>query len=279
MALYGIDFKNIELLSEEKEIELGKKLREGGEEGLVARNELVSANLRLAAFYTEKYSFSENDYEDVFMAATEGLIHAAERFDYTRGCRFSTFASHWIKFYIIRSIINESRIIRIPVHLSELIYKLKIFRNLYILEFGEEPTTEQLSEYTGISEEKIIEADEAEEADKKMTSLEAECSDESSMTVEETISDDASNGPEETIERNELWNAITYVMNQITLRESVVLTLRHGLYSRKPMSLESIASLPEFGVSKQRIKQIETEAINKIRRSPYMMSMLRDFLR
>lgn len=149
MHMYLAEIGQIPLLSGEEELALSKQIEEGGEEALEARNKLVQSNLRLVIHYAKRYLGRGVDLEDLNAMGIEGLFKAAEKFDYTRGYKFSTYASWWIKQAISRGIADEGNLVRIPVHMSENITRVRRAQKALTQEFGEEPTVERIAEYTG----------------------------------------------------------------------------------------------------------------------------------
>lgn len=263
-----------ELLSAEEEQELGRRIAAGGKDAIVARNELTVANLRLAYYVAKAYVGHGVDLPDLVTMGEEGLIRACEKFDYTRGTRFSTYAVNWIRQAVIRGIANEGKTVRIPVHANELARKVRKAQKEYLVQYGTDASIKTLSEMTGLTEEKVVEGM---AANIIVSSLDSKVSDDGDTTVGEMTEDTISPSPSAIAMDNALKSAIREVLGKLDAREAQVLTLRYGLDGGERMTLEEIASHPSFGVTRERVRQIETKALLKIRRSASMRNQLMDF--
>lgn len=274
MQMYLADIGKISLLSAEEEIELGKTLREGGDEAIQARNTLINANLRLVVHYAKCFLGRGVDLEDLNAMGIEGLIKAAEKYDYTMGCKFSTYATWWIKQAISRGIADEASLVRIPVHMNEVIHKVRKAQKFLNQEYGEEPTVGEIAEYLDIPEKTVLAAF---GAMYNIVSFDTKVGEDGDNTLEDFLADENADDPCDVAINSGLKEAVQNVLGQLEPKEALVLSLRNGIGRSYPMTLEEIANLPEFGVTRERIRQIEEKAIRKIQRSPKMMNLLRDF--
>lgn len=275
MHMYLAEIGQIPLLSTEEEIALSKIIQEGGEGAQEARNRLIESNLRLVIHYAKRYLGRGVDFEDLNAMGREGLFRAAEKFDYTLGYKFSTYASWWIKQAISRGIADEGNLVRIPVHMSETIQRVRRAQKVLTLENGEEPTVEMLSEYCGLSESTVLSAIQAMYS---IVSFETKVGEDGDTTLEDFLADEKQENPCDTVVSMDLKEAIRQVLGHLTPKEATVLALRNGIGVDYPKTLEEIAKLPGFGVSRERIRQIETKALRKIRHNPRLLSLLRDFV-
>lgn len=264
-----------ELLSAEEEQALGRRIAAGGDDAITARNELTVANLRLAYYVAKAYVGHGVDLQDLVTMGEEGLIRACEKFDHTRGTRFSTYAVNWIKQAVIRGIANEGKTVRIPVHANELARKVRNAQKAYLVEYGTDASIATLSEMTGLTEEKVVEGM---AANVMVCSLDAKISDDGDTTLGEMTEDTITPGPSAIAMDNALKDAVCDVLGKLDPREAQVLTLRYGLDGGERMTLEEIASHPDFCVTRERVRQIESKALIKIRRIPSMRNQLLDFV-
>ena len=261
-------------LSTEEELELGKKIKEAGPEAIQARNELIQSNLRLVMHYAKKYLNRGVDLEDLNAMGTEGLFKAAEKYDYLLGYRFSTYASWWINQAITRGIAAESTTVRIPVHMSENIHKVRKAQKNLKQETGREATVEELAIYSGLSEKTVMAAIQAMYT---IVSFDTKVGEDGDSTLEDFLADDKADDPCEMVLKDGLKEALREVLGMLEPREALVLSLRNGIDMSYTMTLEEIAKLPGFGVTRERIRQIEGKALRKIRHNPKMMRILKDF--
>jgi len=274
MQWYLKKISQIKRLTLEEELELGKAIREGGAKAIDARNKLIEANLRLVMHYAKKYLGRGVDIEDLNAMGTEGLFKAAERYDYSLGYKFSTYASWWINQAITRGIAAESSTVRIPVHMSESIHKVRKAQKNFKQETGKEPTIEEVVEISGLSEKTVMAAIQAMYT---TVSFETKVGEDGDSTLEDFIADDRAEDPCESMVKNGLQEAVTTVLGMLEPREAFVLSRRIGLGGTEIMTLEEIAKLPGFGVTRERIRQIEGKALRKIRTNPKMRNVLKDF--
>ena len=272
--LYLNDLNRMQLLSAQEEQELGKIIAEGGADAREARNKLVEGNLKLAMYFAKKYIGSGLPLEDLNSMACEGLIKAAEKYDYARGYRFSTYASWWINQAISRGISYESGSVRKPVHMNENINKVKKAQLALQQKNSKEPTVEEIAEHTGLTKEKV---NSVLEAMFKVVSLDVCVGEDGDTTLQDLISDENGIDPYEATVETERQSAIENVLANLDPREAKVLKLRYGIEGDHPMTLDEIGKLPEFKLSRERIRQIETKALRKIRRSPSLTKQLLAF--
>ena len=274
LQLYIAEMGRIPMLTPEQEKHLGRKILEGGEAAHDAKERLVLANLRLALHYAKKYKGCGVELEDLNTMAQMGLMTAAEKFDYRRGCKFSTYATWWIKQAISRGIAGEGAAIRIPVHMNEAIRLVRKTQETLRNDFGQNPTVTEIAESSGLTEKAVREAL---AADYTVTSMDTQVGDDGDTTMADFIADQNAADPEEEAEKAVLKETVRDILDKLDPKEARVLELRHGLGNRQAMTLEQVANLPEFGVSRERIRQIEEKAYRKIRRNPRMMEALREF--
>lgn len=264
----------VPLLSAEEEQELGRMIQAGGSEAMDARNRLVEANLRLVVHYAKQCVGRGVDIEDLNLMGCEGLIRAAEKFDYTLGYRFSTYASCWIKQAISRGMAEEGDTIRIPIHMNEIRNKVrKAQKELYQCNMVE-PTPEELAAFLDIPEHKVKEAMDYMQ---KVVSFDVKVGEDGDSTLEDLLSDDSAVNPCENAIAVCREAAVSKALQHLDEREAKVLRLRYGIGYDAPFTLDQVASLPEFNCTRERIRQIENKAILKIRRSPSLRRELLDF--
>lgn len=274
MQWYLKKIGRIKRLTLEEELELGKVIKEGGVGASEARNKLIESNLRLVMHYAKKNLGRGVDIEDLNAMGTEGLFKAAAKYDYSMGYRFSTYASWWINQAISRGISAEASTVRIPVHMSEAIHKVRKVQKDYKLETGKEPTIEEVMEISGLSEKTVMAAIQAMYT---MVSFDTKVGEDGDSTLEDFLADERAEDPCERMVKQGLEEAIAQVLGMLEPREAFVLMKRTGLGGHKIMTLEEIANLPGFQVTRERIRQIEGKALRKIRTNPKMRNMLIEF--
>ncbi len=257
VKMYLREIGTINLLTQDEEIELAKAVAAGDEE---AKQKLINANLRLVVSIAKKYTGQGLLFLDLIQEGNTGLIRAAEKFDYTKGFKFSTYATWWIKQGITRAIADQSRTIRVPVHMVETIYKVKKVSRMLMQELGRKPTDEEVAERTDIPIDNII-------AIRKYSqiplSLEMPIGDEDSSQLGDFIEDKNLEAPESVTMRNILREELLNAMDILTEREQMILKLRFGFDDGRPRTLEEVGRV--YNVTRERIRQIEEKALRKLR--------------
>ena len=268
LQMYLKDIGRVKLLNRNSEIALGKTIKEGSrKEAQIAKKKLVQANLRLVVSIAKKYTGQGILFMDLVQEGSLGLIKAAQRFDYSKGFKFSTYATWWIKQTIIRAIANSSRSIRIPVHMSDKIRMLKKAIVKLSVQKGSEPTDEELSDYLKIDVKKVKSIKRA--MIKEPVSLDTPVAQD--LCLEDYISDDENKLPEISTEKEFLNKDIISILDILNQKERFIILNRFGLGERKTKTLEELGRI--LGFSKERIRQIENEALKKLRRSQEVKSL------
>jgi len=260
LQMYLKDVGKTKMIPKAKEKELGKRIKEGTKsEAQDAKNKLVRANLRLVISIAKKYIGQGILFMDLVQEGAIGLVKAAEKFDYTKNFKFSTYATWWIKQTIMRAIANHSKTIRIPVHMIDKIRKLKKIRTQLSFELGREPTEKELSEKMGISINKLRVIKKSEL--KEPISLETPVTDD--LSIKDYIEDNTYKNPENTTQCNMLNESMPELLSYLTNREQEIISCRFGINHEENMTLEKLGQ--KMGFSKERIRQIENEALKKLR--------------
>ena len=253
-------------------LEYYKELEEKISKRDIAIDKMVSSNLRLVVSIAKHYYLDNLDFMDLVQEGSMGLMHAAMKYDYTKGYRFSTYATWWIRQSISRAIADQARTIRLPVHIGEEIRRLRKARNLYFKENGIEATIEELANQTGFSEEKILKLDSYKNDTVSMDTI---VGDEEDSTLGDFIPDNNRKSPLEYSIENALKKDINDCLDQIlTEREKLVIIHRFGLNGNTPKTLEEIASLGSVRVTRERVRQIEAKALVKLKRNKELLKML-----
>ncbi len=266
--LYLKEIGNYPLLSMADEVELAKKITDGDD---YAKQLLAESNLRLVVSIAKRYVGRGLSFLDLIQEGNLGLIKAVEKFDYTKGYKFSTYATWWIRQAITRSIADQSRTIRIPVHMSEVINKTyRVSRNL-LQDLGREPTEQELADAMNLPIEKVREILKV-SADP--ISLDTPIGEEDDSHLGDFISDESMMGPEDAASYSILKDQITKLLDTLTDREQRVLVLRFGLKDGRSRTLEEVGK--EFNVTRERIRQIEAKALRKLRH-PSRAKMLKGY--
>ena len=268
VRMYLKEIGQVPLLSAEEEQELARRVAEGDQS---AKNKLTEANLRLVVSIAKKYAGRGLHILDLIQEGNTGLIRAVDKFDYTKGNKFSTYATWWIRQAITRAIADQARTIRVPVHMVEVINKATRCNRKLVQELGREPTLEEIAEELNLPIEKIIEANRT-AAD--TLSLDTPVGDEEDTTIGSFVEDDNTPGPADATSNTLLAEALSEILNTLTEREADVLRLRFGMYDGKTHTLEEVGQI--FGVTRERIRQIENKAIRKLRH-PSRAKKIRDF--
>lgn len=266
--LYLKEIGNYPLLTMEDEVELAKKIIDGDDS---AKQILAESNLRLVVSIAKRYVGRGLSFLDLIQEGNLGLIKAVEKFDYTKGYKFSTYATWWIRQAITRSIADQSRTIRIPVHMSEVINKTyRVSRNL-LQDLGREPTEQELADAMKLPIEKIREVL---KISVDPISLDSPVGEEDDSHLGDFISDDTAVGPEEAASYSILKDQITRLLETLSDREQRVLTMRFGLKDGRSRTLEEVGK--EFNVTRERIRQIEAKALRKLRH-PSRVKLLKGY--
>ncbi|MFQ6938308.1 MAG: RNA polymerase sigma factor RpoD [Oscillospiraceae bacterium] len=268
VRMYLKEIGQVKLLTAEEEIELAKRVSEGDKK---AKDRLTEANLRLVVSIAQKYSGRGLHILDLIQEGNTGLIRAVDKFDYTKGNKFSTYATWWIRQAITRAIADQARTIRVPVHMVEVINKATRCNRKLVQELGREPTLEEIAAELNLPIEKIIEANRT-AAD--TLSLDMPVGDEEDTTIGSFVEDDNTPGPVDATSNAMLSEALTEILGTLTEREADVLRMRFGMYDGRTHTLEEVGQI--FGVTRERIRQIENKAIRKLRH-PSRAKKIKDF--
>lgn len=268
VRMYLKEIGQVKLLSAEEEVELAKRISEGDQE---AKNKLSEANLRLVVSIAKKYSGRGLHILDLIQEGNTGLIRAVDKFDWTKGNKFSTYATWWIRQAITRAIADQARTIRVPVHMVEVINKATRCNRKLVQELGREPTVEEIAKELGLPVEKIIEANRT-AAD--TLSLDTPVGDEEDTSIGSFVEDERTPGPADATSNALLAEALKEILGTLTEREADVLRMRFGMYDGRTHTLEEVGQI--FGVTRERIRQIENKAIRKLRH-PSRAKKIRDF--
>ena len=259
VKMYLREIGTVKLLSAEEEIVLAKRMEDGDEK---AKQKMINANLRLVVSIAKKYIGQGLLFLDLIQEGNAGLIRAAEKFDYRKGFKFSTYATWWIKQGVTRAIADQSRTIRVPVHMVETIYKYKKTSRMLMQKLGRQPTEEEVSAETEIPLENIV-------AIRKYAqlpiSLETPIGQEEGSELGNFVEDKNSVTPEKRTEKNMLRESILRSMDGLNEREQMILKLRFGIDDGRQRTLEEVGKV--YGVTRERIRQIEEKALQKMRKS------------
>ena len=269
VRMYLREIGRIPLLTFEEELDLAKRILNNDEE---ARQKLAESNLRLVVSIAKKYVGRGMLFLDLIQEGNMGLIKAVEKFDYTKGFKFSTYATWWIRQAITRAIADQARTIRIPVHMVETINKLIRTSRHLLQQMGREPTPEEIAAEMEIPVEKVMEI---QKIAQDPVSLETPIGEEDDSHLGDFIQDDDSPAPHDAASYTLLKEQLEEVMNTLTPREAKVLKLRFGLEDGKARTLEEVGR--EFDVTRERIRQIEAKALRKLRH-PSRSKKLRDYM-
>ncbi|GFZ22452.1 RNA polymerase sigma factor SigA [Lacrimispora indolis] len=269
VRLYLKEIGKVPLLTAEQEMGIAKRMEAGDDE---AKKELAEANLRLVVSIAKRYVGRGMSFLDLIQEGNLGLIKAVEKFDYTKGFKFSTYATWWIRQAITRAIADQARTIRIPVHMVETINKLIRVSRQLLQELGREPTPAEIGKEMGFSEEKVREI---QKIAQDPVSLETPIGEEEDSHLGDFIEDDNAPAPSEAASYALLKEQLMEVLNTLTEREEKVLRLRFGLDDGRARTLEEVGK--EFNVTRERIRQIEAKALRKLRH-PSRSKKLKDYL-
>ena len=269
VRMYLKEIGNVPLLTSEEEVELAKRVEQGDEE---AKKKLTEANLRLVVSIAKKYVGRGMPFLDLIQEGNMGLMKAVDKFDYTKGYKFSTYATWWIRQAITRGIADTGRTIRVPVHMVETINKtLRMTRQL-LQELGREPTPEEVAAELGVPVSKVREVL---KISRDPVSLDTPIGEEDDSHLGDFIEDDSAQSPADSAAFSMMREELDNALNSLTEREKQVVRLRFGLEDGRPRTLEEVGK--EFNVTRERIRQIEAKALRKLRH-PSRSKKLKDFL-
>ena len=269
VKMYLKDIGKVPLLSTEEEAELAKRMLDGDED---AKQKLSEANLRLVVSIAKRYVGRGMLFLDLIQEGNLGLMKAVEKFDYTKGFKFSTYATWWIRQAITRAIADQARTIRIPVHMVETINRQVRAQRALLQELGREPTPEEIGEYMGIPAEKVVEI---QKIAQDPVSLETPIGEEEDSHLVDFIEDTKTIAPGDMAAQSMLREQLIAALHKLTPREEKVIRLRYGLDDGRQRTLEEVGK--EFNVTRERIRQIEAKALRKLR-NPSKSKKLRDYL-
>lgn len=258
VRLYLREIGRVPLLTAEEEVELAKRIAKGDKS---AKDKMVEANLRLVVSIAKKYIGRGLDLLDLIQEGSQGLLRAVEKFDYTKGFKFSTYATWWIRQAITRAIADQARTIRIPVHMVETINKLIRTQRRLVQELNREPLPEEIAAEMEIDVDKV---NHILKIKQDIVSLESPVGDDKDSSLSEFIEDEDSRTPEENATHQLLKEQVAEVLSLLTPREQKILRMRFGLEDGRSHTLEEVGL--EFGVTRERIRQIEAKALTKLRR-------------
>lgn len=266
---YLKEIGSIPLLTQEQEQELAKRKAEGD---TLAGQKLVEANLRLVVSIAKRYTGRGMSFLDLVQEGNIGLMKAVEKFDYAKGYRLSTYATWWVKQSVTRALADQSRTIRLPVHMVEAVNRVRRAQRALAVRLGREPSNEEIGKEVGMSEKRVTELM---QSSGDTVSLEMPVGDEDGSNLGDFVADDANASTEEKAESVFLREEIDQMLQGLNPREREVIVLRFGLETGHPMTLEEVGK--RFKVTRERIRQIETAALRKLR-NPSRSRKIRDFL-
>ena len=269
VKVYLKEIGRVPLLSADEEVDLAVRMAQGDE---AARKRLSEANLRLVVSIAKRYVGRGMQFLDLIQEGNLGLIKAVEKFDHTKGFKFSTYATWWIRQAITRAIADQARTIRIPVHMVETINKLVRIQRQLLQELGREPSPEEIGKEMGLPAERVREI---QKISQEPVSLETPIGEEEDSQLGDFIEDDAAVVPPDAASFSMLQEQLSKVLDGLAERERKVISLRFGLEDGHPRTLEEVGR--EFGVTRERIRQIESKTLAKLRH-PSRSSKLKDYL-
>lgn len=269
VRMYLKEIGRIPLLTREEEIDLAQRTEMGD---MQAKALLVNSNLRLVVSIAKKYIGRGMTFLDLIQEGNKGLIRAVEKYDWTKGFKFSTYATWWIRQAITRAIADQARTIRIPVHMVETINKMIRISRKLMQDMGREPTPEEIAEKMELTPDKVREIM---KISQKTTSLETPIGDDDDSFLGDFIPDESQMSPYDVTSKRLLKENINEVLQALSDREARVLKMRFGLEGQRPMTLEEVGK--KFGVTRERIRQIEAKALRKLKH-PSRRKKLQDFL-
>ncbi|MEN8694772.1 MAG: RNA polymerase sigma factor RpoD/SigA [Akkermansiaceae bacterium] len=259
LRVYMREISKTELLTPAEEVKLAAKIKKGDKK---AREQMIKANLRLVVKIAQDYSKYGLPLQDLISEGNIGLMKAVERFDPKKGGKLSTYAAWWIKQGIKRALANQSKTIRLPVHMVDKISKLRRITDVLSEAYGREPTDEELCEETGIPMKKISLL---KRAAMRPTSLDAPVGDDDRSNYAEIIGDEHAVDPFEALSEKNMHRQLDDLMEVLDERESKIIDARYGISGKTPMTLEEVGR--EFGITRERIRQLQNIALDKMRKS------------
>ena len=269
VRMYLKEIGKIPLLTPERETYLAEQINVGDK---AAKDELIEANLRLVVSIAKRHIGKGMYFLDLIQEGNLGLIKAVEKFDYSKGYKFSTYATWWIRQAITRAIADQARTIRIPVHMVETIHKVSRAARQLLQEFGREPTTDEIAEFLEMTPEKVREIMKIAQ---DPVSLETPIGEEEDSHLGDFVEDNDSPAPSDSASYSLLKEQLGNVLNTLTTRERDVINLRFGLKDGRPRTLEEVGR--QFRITRERIRQIEAKALRKLRH-PSRSKTLKDYL-
>ena len=269
VRMYLREIGKVPLLTLEEEQEVARRIAEGDESAV---KDMTEANLRLVVSIAKRYVGRGMQLLDLIQEGNLGLLKAVEKYDYTKGFKFSTYATWWVRQSITRALADQARTIRIPVHMVETMNKLTQTSRKLQQELGREPTEEELAEVMHMTPERV---NEIRQMCMEPVSLESPVGEEDDSHLGDFIEDDSGSQPAEAVSQTMLRQQLMEILDTLSPREAKVLRLRYGLDDGRPRTLEEVGR--EFNVTRERVRQIEAKALRKIR-NPNRSSKLRDFL-
>ena len=269
VRMYLKEIGRVPLLSADEEIALAKRMEAGDEK---AQKELAEANLRLVVSIAKRYVGRGMLFLDLIQEGNLGLIRAVEKFDYTKGYKFSTYATWWIRQAITRAMADQARTIRIPVHMVEVINKLARVQRQMLQDLGREPTPEELAKELDMTAEKVVEV---QKYGREPISLHTPLGEDGDSEFGDLIEDSEAIVPADAVSFTLLQEQLHHVLDTLSEREAGVVSMRFGLGDGQPKTLDEIGKV--YGVTRERIRQIESKTMSKLRH-PSRSQVLRDYL-
>ena len=269
VRMYLKEIGTVPLLTTEEEVALAKRKSEGDE---FAKQRLIEANLRLVVSIAKRYTGRGMSFLDLVQEGNLGLIKGVEKFDYEKGYKLSTYATWWIRQSVTRALADQARTIRVPVHMVETINRLSKMQRKLTLDLGREPSTKELAEVLGMTEEKVLDIM---QIAREPASLETPIGEEDDSNLGDFVADNNTVTPEANVESVMLREHIDGLLQDLKERERQVIILRFGLEDGHPRTLEEVGK--EFNVTRERIRQIEAKALRKLK-NPVRSKKIRDFL-